>query len=239
MMKKVLTILKVLFLAMVLLFIPRVGTWVANMFNYDAIDPDGAFMWISIHHIIQALIFLIIIVIIRKFKPMNFHLGLGNKEVGFKYLKRFMIIFALYTIIAFTVILLLDGFGAFQYPLNARNIIGYLGFQLLLSGPSEELIFRAFAITIFVTFISSKRVDKHLSFAVLFAAVIFGIAHIQFSFQPFGLSYSLQQVFYAIGLGYFYGDCYEKSKSVIYPMIMHSYVNVLIVVFTIILSFIF
>ena len=34
-----------------------------------------------------------------------------------------------------------------RFPLTPRNIVGQLGFQLLLSGPSEELIFRAFAIT--------------------------------------------------------------------------------------------
>lgn len=39
--------------------------------------------------------------------------------------------------------------------------------------------------------------------------------------------------------GYFYGDCFEKSKSGIYPMIMHSFTNVLMVSVTIILSIVF
>ncbi len=236
--KKVWTVLKILLLSVLLLVIPKIGTWTANLFHYDSIDPDGAFMWISIHHMIQAMVVLLIIFIIKQFKPIDFNLGFGNKEIGYRYLKRFMIGFTVYTLIAFTVIIVLNSFQVFQYPLNARNITGYLGFQLFLSGPSEELIFRAFAITLFVTFISTKRVDKYLSYATLFAAIIFGIAHIQISLNPFGLSYSIQQVILAIGLGYFYGDCYEKSKSVIYPMIMHSFGNVLMVGITVILSFV-
>lgn len=237
-MKKIWTVIKVMSLGILLLLIPKTGTWIADMFNHDSIDPDGAFMWISIHHIIQALVVILIIFIIRKFKPIDFNLGFGNKEIGYRYLKRFIIGFTIYTLIAFTVIVVLNTFQVFQYPLNARNITGYLGFQLLLSGPSEELIFRAFAITLFAAFISTKRVDKYLSYATLFAAIIFGIAHIRISFNPFEYSYTLQQVFLAIGLGYFYGDCYEKSKSVIYPMIMHSFGNVLMVGITIILSLI-
>ncbi|MDR4969416.1 MAG: CPBP family intramembrane glutamic endopeptidase [Acholeplasmataceae bacterium] len=236
-MKVFVKIISIIVLTVILLGAPKVGTWVANMFDYSSIDPDGAFMWISVHHIIQAVVILLIILFSTKFYKVNFHLNMGNKEVGYRYLKKFMLYFSIYTVIAFIVIIISSGIQPFQYPLNARNISGYLGFQLLLSGPSEELIFRAFAITIFVLLVSQKRIDKHLSYANLFAAIIFGIAHIQFSLSPFDISFALPQVLMAIGLGYFYGDCYEKSKSVVYPMIMHSFSNVLMVGITILLSF--
>jgi membrane protease YdiL (CAAX protease family) len=41
------------------------------------------------------------------------------------------------------------------------------------------------------------------------------------------------QVVFSVALGIFYGDCYEKSGSVFYPMIMHSIGNVLSVSATI------
>jgi uncharacterized protein len=237
-MKILLKIVFVIMLSLVLLLAPRIGGWVADLFSYQSIDPDQSFMWISIHHIVQAVVIMGLIIVFVKTTNINFNLGLGNQKEGMSYVKKFMMVFLGYAIIAYTITILTNSFGAFQYPLNARNITGYLGFQLLLSGPSEELIFRAFSISIFTYFITHKKLNKHLSYAVLFSAIIFGVAHIQFSFAPFSVSYSLFQVGYAIVLGYFYGDCYEKSKSVIYPMIMHSFTNVVMVGFTIILSFI-
>jgi uncharacterized protein len=235
-MKSILKILIMLFLTLVLLVAPRIGGFVADLFNYATIDPDGAFMWISVHHIVQALVIVPLMLILSSFFKINFNLGLGDKSEGLKYLKRFVLVFTVYTIIAFLITYLSGGLQPFAYPLTLRNIFGYLGFQLLLSGPSEELIFRAFAISVFAGLITDKRLNKHLSFAVLFASIIFGIAHIRFSFNPFGMSYSIFQVFYAMVLGYFYGDCYEKSKSVIYPMLMHSYSNVLMIGLTVVIS---
>ncbi len=237
-MKNVLRFINMFILALILLISPRIGGWVADLFDYSAIDPDGAFMWISIHHIVQALVVLILIIVLMKVTNIKFHLGLGNKSVGMKYLGKFIMIFTGYTVIAFIIIVLTNGFEPFHYPLTITNITGYLGFQLLLSGPSEELIFRAFAISGFAFFVTDRRLNKKVSYAVIFASIIFGIAHMRFSFNPFSVSYSVFQVIFSIALGYFYGDCYEKSKSVIYPMIMHSYSNVLMMGITIVLSFV-
>ena len=228
-----------LLLTFMLLIAPRVGGWIADLFDYQSIDPDGAFMWISLHHVVQAILIMLVMVVFIKFFKVKFHLGLGDKKEGIKYLKKFAMIFTLYVIVAYAMTLLLGAFEPFHYPLNIRNIAGYLGFQLLLSGPSEEFIFRAFSIGVFTFLISNKRLNRHISYAVLFSAIVFGIAHISFSFNPFSMSYSTFQVGYAIVLGYFYGDCYVKSKSVIYPMIMHSFTNVMMVGATIILSLFF
>jgi uncharacterized protein len=235
-MKVFLKIIAALLLALILLIAPRIGGFVADLFNYATIDPDGAFMWISVHHIVQALVILPVMLIVSRIFKIKFNLGLGDKLEGMKYLKRFILVFSVYTLIAYLITIVGGGVVSFAYPLTTTNIVGHLGFQLLLSGPSEELVFRAFAISVFAGLVTNKRINKHLSYAVLFASIIFGIAHIRFSFNPFGLTYSVFQVFYAIVLGYFYGDCYEKSKSFIYPMIMHSYSNVLMIGVAVVIS---
>ena len=235
-MKSFLKILLMVLLTLIILSAPRIGGFVAGMFNYASIDPDGSFMWISVHHIVQALVIVPIMLILSSAFKIKFNLGLGDRSVGLKYLKRFIMVFSVYTLIAFLITFFSGGLQSFAYPLTARNIVGYLGFQLFLSGPSEEFLFRAFAISVFAGLITDKRINKHLSFAVLFASIIFGVAHINFSFNPFVMSYSVFQVIYAIVLGYFYGDCYEKSKSVLYPMLMHSYSNVLMIGLTVIIS---
>lgn len=238
-MKKVLkSILWVLFLSLLLLGVPRLSGMIASFFDYQAMDPDGAYAWISVHHIVQMLIFIIIIVLLNMFKPLEYGFGWGDKEVGKKYVLSFTLIFGAGSLASHLLTILTGSFQKFPYPLTATNIIGQLSFQLLLSGPSEELIFRAFAITMLALVIKDRVFKGKASAANIIAAVIFGLAHMSFSFAPFAVSYDPFQVVMSIVLGYFYGDCYEKSKSMYYPMMMHSISNVVMVGFSIIASYI-
>ena len=237
-MRKVLkTFLWVLLLTAILLGVPRLSGMVAGWFDYQAIDPDGAYAWISVHHIVQALIFLIIILVGNRYRPLDYGFGWGNKEVGKRYLLSFVLIFGVGSLASHLLMILTNSFQQFAYPLTATNIIGQLSFQLLLSGPSEELIFRAFAITMLALVIKNRIFNGRASAANVIAAVIFGLAHMSFSFSPFAVSYNPFQVILSIVLGFFYGDCYEKSTSMYYPMMMHSISNIIMVGFAIIATF--
>lgn len=226
----------VLMLTVLLLSVPRLAGAIASLFNYQTIDPDGSYAWISVHHILQALIFLLIMMGVRKLKPLDFGFGWGNKEAGKRYVMLFIKFFSIYTAGAYLSTILLKSFQQFSYPMTATNIIGQMSFQLFLSGPSEEIIFRGFAITMIALVIKGRVFKEKASIANIIAAVIFGLAHVGFSFSPFEVRYSLFQVVYAIVLGFFYGDCYEKTQSLFYPMIMHSFSNVMMVGLTILLS---
>ena len=237
-MKNILKKLSVLLVVTILLLgIPILSGYIADTFNLSVIDPDGVFLWISIHHIFQMLIFLVLIFFIKKVKPeLDFGFNFKEKKKGFKYVFIFIIGFLIYTAIGFLITYLNGGFVPYQHDLNLRNIFGYLGFQLLLSGPSEEILFRAFGITI-LGLVFKKRIFKNkLSISNLMAAVIFGLAHIGIYFSPFELRYDIFQLIYAFGLGLIYGDCYEKTGSVIYPMMIHSISNVIAVGVTMLLS---
>jgi uncharacterized protein len=223
----------ILFLAVLLLGVPRLSGAFADLFNYSAIDPDGSYAWISVHHIVQALIFIFIIYVINVYNPLYFGFGWGNKEVGKKYVLKFTLIFGAGSLVNHIIVILIGSFQPFQYPLTLTNIFGQLGFQLLLSGPSEELIFRAFAITLLALVVKGRYFKGKVSYANFIAAIIFGLAHVGFSFAPFALNYTLYQVILAISLGIFYGDCFEKSGSIFYPMMMHSTSNIIMVGLTI------
>ncbi len=230
------SVLWVMFLTVLLLWVPMFSGTIARLFNYQAIDPDGAFAWVSVHHIVQALIFLIIILVLNRFKPLDFGFGWGNKKVGKRYVLSFTLIFGVGSVVSHLIVILTNTLQQFGYPLTAANIAGQMGFQLLLSGPSEELIFRAFAITMLALVIKGRVLQGKVSVANLIAAVIFGLAHVGFSFAPFAVSYNLFQVIMSVTLGIFYGDCYEKAKSMYYPMMMHSISNVIMVGLTVIAS---
>ncbi len=212
---------------------------VADIFNYQSIDPDGSYAWISVHHMVQALIFLfIIIVILKKFKPLEFGFGWGNKQVGKRYVLLFSLIFGVGSIVSHLMVVLTSSFQQFPYSFTVTNIAGQMGFQLLLSGPSEELIFRAFAITMLAMVIKGRILGGKVSVANIIAAAVFGLAHVSFSLAPFEVSYNLFQVIMAVSLGFIYGDCYEKTGSMFYPMMMHSISNIIMVGLTIIATFI-
>lgn len=223
------SILWVIFLSLLLLVVPRLSGLIVSLVNYQAIDPDGAYAWISVHHIVMAVIFILIIMFIRLTKPLEFGFGWGNKEIGKKYVKSFTIIFGVGSLVSHFIMILTNTFQQFPYPLTATNIIGQLSFQLLLSGTAEELVFRAFAMTMLALVIKGRVFNGKVSIANIIAAIIFGVAHVGFSFAPFSVSYIPSQVILAIVLGLFYGDCCEKSKSMYYPMMMHGISNVIMV----------
>ncbi len=228
----------VLFISLILLGVPRLAGLFADQFSYAGIDPDGAFAWISVHHLAQALFFLVVMLILARVKGYKFGFTLGDKKAGLFFVRLFAIIFSTYIIVSLIIVYLADTFNTFPYPLTIRNIFGQLGFQLFLSGPSEELIFRAFAITMLSLYIKGDFFNGKISNANVIAAIVFALAHVGFSFAPFSMTYDPFQLVYAAVLGIAYGICYERSKSMIYPMIMHSMSNVVAVGVSIIARFI-
>ncbi|TVQ39499.1 MAG: CPBP family intramembrane metalloprotease [Spirochaetaceae bacterium] len=215
--------------AVVVLAAPRIGGLVANLFDFSRVDPDGAFAWISVHHVVQALILLAIMIPIARGGKTDFGLGWGDRRVGYRFVGLFALGFVGYTAVAMVIALTAGTFRSFPYPLSTRNIAGQLAFQLMLSGPSEELIFRGFAITMLAPAVKGALLAGRVSGANLIAAVLFGLAHLSVTLAPFRLTYSPFQVLYATGLGILYGICYERSQSVYYPMMMHSISNVVAV----------
>lgn len=121
----------------------------------------------------------------------------------------------------------------YDYPLNAKNVLGTLGFQLLLSGPSEEVLFRALPIGV-LAFLNESNKERrftklNISLEVIIAAVLFSIAHIKWTVSPFSISMNILQLIYCFVLGIADGKAYQESGSVIYPMMMHSISNVITV----------
>lgn len=234
--KTAIKLLLLMVLSTLLLGVPKLSGLIASLFSYESVDPDGAFMWISVHHIVQALIFLLLMLFLINSRSLDFKLGWGDRRKGISYLIKFSIIFGLGSIISHIIVISQGSLQPLHFPMNARNITGYLGFQLLLSGPSEELIFRAFAITMFGLILPKRIFKDKISTANILAALIFALAHVGIQFDPFSLSYHPYQLLMSGVLGLFYGDCYEKTDSVIYPMAMHSISNVIMVGLTAISS---
>lgn len=212
------------------LFASRVGGAAANLLSYEKIDYYNLFAWISIHHIMQMFIALIIIALMKKILKCDFGFKLGDTEKGVKYIKLFTGVITIYILISYLIGYTYNKIAPYGFPLNAKNIIGTLGFQLFLSGTSEEILFRALPITL-LTFVfkRSVKIKWDITLEIIIAALLFAIAHIQWSLSPFVISVNYFQLFYAFVLGIAYGTAYQRSGSIVYPALMHSISNVLMV----------
>lgn len=211
----------------------KIGSFIANSFNYKAIDEYGIFANVSVHHIVQMIIALLVIIILTKKYKIDFGFNVGDKKLGMRYVTVFSVALLIYAIIEYGIGYFSNQILQYDYPLNLKNVLGTLGFQLLLSGTSEEILFRALPIGIITFWIGSNKEMKiakwNISYEVIVAAALFSIAHIRWTINPFSISMIYLQLIYSFVLGIIYGKVYQESNSVIYPMIMHSISNVIMV----------
>jgi membrane protease YdiL (CAAX protease family) len=212
-------------------FIPKLAGALTNKLYpfVGSLDPDNVFLWVTIHHIFQMLfsIALMKLWLSRCLADYGFNLNDYRRSI-----KIFFYFCVIYLIPVFFVNVLPHIIGSkapsFKYPLNARNILCFLGFEYLLSGTGEEPLFRGFAITLLSQ--SWKRVFRiwrfEISSAGLFATALFMYAHIGFKVFPFEITHiSLPQQVWALGLGLYYAMVFQKTKSLLCPVLSHGYSN--------------
>lgn len=205
----------------------KAGHFFANAVPYRRIDPYDIFAGISIHHLVQMAIALVIIALLSKALKIDFYFQLGDVKKGVKYLVLFTSVFVVLSIALHTLMWLDNRLPEYAFPLDARNVLGTLGFQLFLSGPSEEILFRALPIGVLVyAFAGSIPVKGSLTLEVILASVLFSLAHAKWSLSPFTFQADYFQLFYAFVLGTVQGVVYQKSRSILYPILMHSFSNV-------------
>ena len=86
------------------------------MFDYSTIDKNGVFAWISIHHIVQALLALVLIIIMSKTYNIDFGLKVGDKRTGLKYVKIFTLAMLAYIAIISAIRYLSGQISQYDYP---------------------------------------------------------------------------------------------------------------------------
>lgn len=218
----------------------KIGGKIASLFNYQNIDPQNVFAFISIHHIVILIISILLIYIFKKIYNIDFGLRVGDFKKGLKYVGMFTLVIFFYTLLYQLLGYYLEISSPINYSLNTTNVFGTLGFQLFLSGPAEELLFRALPISILIfVFKRSKSFKWGITIETIIAAVLFSIAHIQWSISPFIINMDFYQLIYSFILGIVYGVVYQKTESIIYPILMHSISNVLYVGISYIITIIF
>lgn len=203
---------------------------IANLIPYQGIDPFDSFAGISIQQTVILIIALLIILVLSKLLNLNFYFQLGETKRGIKYVTIFTAVFVVISVLQHTYMALNSQLPVYTFPLDGRNIIGTLGFQLLLTGPAEELTFRALPIILLTrSFGNSIKIKGNVTLEVILASILFAFAHASWSIIPLHFEADYFQLIYAFAMGTIQGIVYQKTKSILYPVLMHSFSNVLMV----------
>ena len=195
-------------------------------------DPSNCYLVISVHHVIQAVIaFAVILLLALVFRKKLTLFGFNTNQ--FRYALRSVLIFtAIWFVFQLTASLIVARTSRYStmlaYPLNARNFIGNFLFEILLSGTSEEILFRAMTIPpmlfVFQTFIKKENVAWGVAIGV--ATLVFTLAHINFNLNPFAITHlNPAQLVTCVIFGIYYGILMKKTGSILGPMLAHNLLN--------------
>jgi uncharacterized protein len=212
-------------------------------------DPDGSFLAISLHHIWQGLFaFLVILLLGRIFRISLTEFGFNLNK--WRYSVRLVLQFCLFWFFVQGVMgyMMVSSGGPsaflafFNFPLTTWNLSGYFAFQMLLSGTSEEILFRALVMTPLLVY--GKRAglaDKPTALlAAGIATLIFMLAHIKIAFDPLRVTdFNLLQQFASLGFGIFYAFLFLRTRSILGPILAHNLLNAVVVIVGLLLFLIF
>ncbi|HTW35256.1 MAG TPA: CPBP family intramembrane glutamic endopeptidase [Rhizomicrobium sp.] len=109
------------------------------------------------------------------------------------------------------------------YPLTSFNITGWLSFQGVIAGPSDEVLLRGLIMTYLMMAMPGRITVRGyaMSGAGVVVAALYALAHLgNFFLLPFGIAFG--QVVYMFAQGILFAYWYEKSRSLVAPIIGHS-----------------
>lgn len=206
-------------------------------------DPSNCYLVISVHHVFQAIIAFAVILLLalvsrKKLTVFGFNCN------QFPYALRSVLIFsAIWFVIQLLASLIVAKTHSIDptlsYPLNTRNFIGNFLFEILLSGTSEEILFRAMVIPpmLFVFRKFMKREGLAWGIAIAVATIVFTLSHINFNLNPFAITHlNPAQLVTCVIFGIYYGLLMKKTGSILGPMLAHNLLNGVITLVGLILT---
>ena len=180
--------------------------------------------WLYSQHAFQLVFALVAIFILKRFIRRNYGLRLpkGKTYIG-------AAIFwgaffgVLMTVIDYAPQLLSHKVPDPGFAMTKGNVAGWLFFEGVYVGPTEEIPFRS----LLVTFLAATMPGKlhigrfNMNWAGIIVAVIFALAHAT-NFLTEAWPLALGQQLYAFALGVFYAYWLEKSGSIVASIIGHN-----------------
>lgn len=222
--EKALSILLVVVLGLGLPYAAALAAFLASRWLGTPSPRGPTLPWLYSHHAFQLVFALVAIALLRRVRP--FDPGLRWPPA------RTYIAPALLWGIFFGVLMTLVDHGPalfamraphVDFPLTSANVAGWLFFEGVYVGPTEEIPFRSLLVGYLLATVPGRlRVGRfEMGWAGVIVAAIFALAHVQnFVRDPSWAAFG-QQI-YAFALGILYAYWFEKSRSVVAPIIGHN-----------------
>lgn len=215
-----------LFVLIALFVITQLSGLMANIIypSIQRFDPDDVFLWISVHHLVQLVLTIALMVALGGIDLHRWGFNFENWRTSLVWI----IVFA--SVFAAVQFYWVSGIAerAFAYPLTNRNMGGLLTFQYGLSGLSEEPLFRGFV----MVFLASQWTKIYKPFGlevpvtVLISTALFMLFHVNFHLSTLSISgFDFDQQMMALQLGLLYGVAFHYTKSLLVPIVCHGLSN--------------
>jgi hypothetical protein len=187
--------------------------------------PGGAALpWLYLQHTFQLLLALIGIAIAKRFRPADYGLHRPRKKTFLGAAILWGMFFGvLMTIVDHAPQLLAHKVPTLDYKLTTPNVWGWLLFEGVYVGPTEEIPFRALLVTYLAASMPGRlRLGRfEMNWAGVIVALLFALLHVtSFAHEPW--SRALGQQLYAFALGVLYAYWLEKSQSIVAPIVGHN-----------------
>lgn len=180
--------------------------------------------WLYSQHAFQLAVALTAIAILKRLVPADYGLHLPREKTHVHAAILWGVFFGvLMTLVDYAPQLIAHTKPVLGYPLTGANVGGWLFFEGVYVGPTEEIPFRALLVTYLAATMPGKlRLGRFdMNWAGVIVAVIFALLHAtNFSLRAWPLA--LGQQIYAFALGVLYAYWLEKSKSIVAPIIGHN-----------------
>jgi membrane protease YdiL (CAAX protease family) len=114
------------------------------------------------------------------------------------------------------------------YPLTSFNITGWLSYQALIAGPADEVLLRGLIVTYLANAMPGQVSFRGYTMngAGLVVATLYALGHLgNFFLLPFAMAFG--QIAYLFVQGVLFAYWYEKSRSLLAPIVGHSLINVI------------
>jgi hypothetical protein len=218
----------IVFVALLGLGLPILGALLSNsLSHFFRLLPSGrgpTLPWLYSQHLSQTVLALVAIFIIKRFVPFDAGLRWPPEKT---YIRPAILWGAFFGVLMTTVDYAPDLIAHrpmnLGFAITIPNVVGWTFFEGVYVGPTEEILFRSLLVGYLMAALPAKvRLARYeMSWAGVIVAAIFAFAHVAtFVTHP---SYTAAgQQLYAFALGILYAYWFEKSRSVVAPIIGHN-----------------
>jgi hypothetical protein len=193
--------------------------------HFGLASPTGPTLpWLYAHHAFQLGVALVAILIVKRLVPADYGLHWPRGKTYFGAAILWGLFFGvLMTVVDYAPQLIAHTVPKLGYQLSGANVAGWLFFEGVYVGPTEEIPFRSLLVTLLAATVPGRlRLGRfEMNWAGIIVATMFALLHAT-SFWSRDWPLALGQQVYAFALGVLYAYWLEKSGSIVAPIIGHN-----------------